>query len=235
MNRMDRVPTEVERMGERYARRRPGGLYNSLRPEVLRASQERDRTIASMLTGMASKPEGELRLLEVGCGSGSNLVKLLALGFNPDNLVGNELLPERVSQARRNLPAGTTVLPGDATALELPVGSFDIVYCSLVFSSILDDAFQERLASTMWKWVAPGGAVLWYDFVYDNPSNLDVRGVPVSRIRDLFPDAKPTVRRVTLAPPISRRVCRTWAGAYGLFNLLPLLRTHVVCWLAKPR
>ena len=235
MNQMDQVPTEVERMGERYARRRPGDLYHALRPEVLRASQELDRAIAVMLMRMASKPVSELRLLEVGCGSGSNLTKLLALGFNPDNLVANELLPERVSQARRNLPAGTTVLPGDATALELPAGGFDIVYCSLVFSSILDDAFQERLASAMWKWVAPGGAVLWYDFIYNNPSNKDVRGVPVRRIRELFPDAQAAVRRVTLAPPISRRVCRAWGGAYGLFNALPLLRSHVLCWLAKPR
>jgi SAM-dependent methyltransferase len=232
---MDRIPTEAERVSERYARRRPGDLYHVLRPEVLRASQELDRAIAGMLAHLAKRPAHELRLLEVGCGSGSNLTKLLALGLDPDNMVANELLPERVSKARHNLPAAVTILPGDATVLDLPAARFDIVYCSLVFSSILDDAFQARLAASMWNWVAPGGAVLWYDFIYNNPSNKDVRGMPVRRIRQLFPDAQFTVRRVTLAPPISRRVCRVWAGAYGLFNALPLLRSHVLCWLAKPR
>jgi len=228
-------PSEVEKMGERYARRRPGDRYYVLRPEVLRASQELDRAIAALLTRLAPRPVHELRLLEAGCGSGSNLTKLMALGFDPANLVANELLPERVSSARRNLPAVTSVIPGDATALDLPAGSFDIVFSSLVFSSILDDGFQARLASRLWDLVAPGGAVLWYDFTYNNPSNRDVRGVTLQRVRELFPQAGITARRVTLAPPISRTVCRVWAGAYGLFNALPLLRTHVLCWLAKPR
>jgi SAM-dependent methyltransferase len=177
----------------------------------------------------------DLRLLEVGCGSGSNLTRLLTLGFEPGNLFANELLPERVSQARHNLPAAVTILPGDAAALEIAPASFDIVYCSLVFSSILEDEFQARLAARMWEWVAPGGAVLWYDFVYDNPTNKDVRGVPMRRVRELFPGARSTHQRVTLAPPISRRVCRMWPGAYGLLNAVPLLRTHVLCWLEKPR
>jgi hypothetical protein len=108
-----------------------------------------------------------------------------------------------------------------------------VVLQSLVFSSILDDAFQAALARRMWQLVRPGGGVLWYDFVYDNPANPDVRGVPVRRVRELFPEAAIVIRRVTLAPPISRRVCRIHPAAYGVFNALPFLRTHVLCWLSK--
>jgi SAM-dependent methyltransferase len=222
-------------MGARYARRQSGDLYSMLRPEVQRSSQELERAIVSMLTRHRSTPLRDLRLLEAGCGSGSNLTMFIRLGFDPARLAGNELLPERAAQARRNLPAVTSVLEGDAAALDIPAGSFDILYCSLVFSSILDDAFQQRLASRLWELVAPGGAFLWYDFVYDNPANKDVRGVPLRRVRALFPDARMSYRRVTLAPPISRRVCRIWPGAYHVFNALPFLRTHVLCWLEKPR
>ncbi len=206
-----------------------------LRPEVQRSSQELERAIAAMLTRYVFKPVRDLRLLEAGCGSGNNLTMFIRLGFDPAKLVGNELLPERVAQARRNLPAITQVLEGDAAALDVPSGSFDILYCSLVFSSILDDAFQQRLASRLWELVAPGGAFLWYDFVYDNPANKDVRGVPLRRIHELFPAARSRCRRVTLAPPISRRICRIWPGAYHVFNAVPFLRTHVLCWLEKPR
>ncbi len=230
---MDPTTSEIDRVGERYARRRPGDLYHVLRPEVLRAAQELDRAYASFLTRLAPKPVRELRLLEAGCGSGSNLTRFQSLGFDPGNLVANELLPERIVQARRNLPAVTAVVPGDATELDFPPGSFDIVFASLVFSSILDDGFQARLASRLWDLIAPGGAFLWYDFTYDNPSNADVRGVPMRRVRELFPAADITSRRVTLAPPISRRVCRLFPGAYQLFNFFPFLRTHVVCWLRK--
>jgi hypothetical protein len=73
--------------------------------------------------------------------------------------------------------------------------------------------------------------VLWSDFTYNNPNNPDVRGVPVNRIRELFPNGKLMVRRVTLAPPIARRVCRIHPALYSLFNVFPFLRTHVLCWI----
>ena len=63
----------------------------------------------------------------------------------------------------------------------------------------------QRLADRMWHWVRPGGAVLWYDFAVDNPRNQHVRGVPMARVRALFPEATVQARRVTLAPPLVRR------------------------------
>ena len=230
---MSQVPSEIEQIDQRYARRRPGNLYSMLRPEVHRSAQEVERAIVALLSRHVLRPIHELRLLEAGCGSGSNLTMFIRLGFDPGRLVANELLPERVAQARRNLPAVVTVVEGDAATLDFPPGSFDIVFCSLVFSSVLSDEYQARLAARLWELVAPGGAMLWYDFTYDNPANRDVRGMPLRRVRELFPHAEVTARRVTLAPPISRRVCRWFPAAYHAFNLFPFLRTHVVCWLKK--
>ena len=113
-------------------------------------------------------------------------------------------------------------------------GSQHIVWQSTVFSSLLDDGFQQQLAAAMWRWVAPGGGVLWYDFTVNNPRNPDVRGVPLARLRQLFPQATLSHRRVTLAPPLARPLCRLHPGLYPLANALPLLRTHVLAWLAKP-
>jgi SAM-dependent methyltransferase len=175
-----------------------------------------------------------LRLLEVGCGAGGNLLELLRLGFLPEHLTGIELLPERYAQAHHVLPAALMLHMGDALRIDLPAASQDIVFVSTVFSSLLDEAFQQQLAKAMWRWAKPGGGVLWYDFTVDNPRNPDVRGVPLSRIRTLFPEAIVQARRVTLAPPIARAVTRVHPGLYTLFNTLPLLRTHVLCWLAKP-
>jgi hypothetical protein len=72
---------------------------------------------------------------------------------------------------------------GDATLADIAPASQDLVLQSTVFSSLLDDAFQQRLADAMWRWLKPGGAVVWYDFTVDNPRNRDVRGVPVARMR----------------------------------------------------
>lgn len=157
----------------------------------------------------------------------------MRLGFNAQNLVGNELLSDRITLARHSLPEAITLYEGDATQLELGDKSFDVVYQSTVFSSLLDDRFQEQLANRMWDWVRPGGGVLWYDFTFDNPNNPDVRGVPLKRIRELFPSGGIDSHRVTLAPPISRRCCKVNPALYHAFNAFPFLRTHLLCWIGK--
>jgi SAM-dependent methyltransferase len=199
------------------------------------STHERERAI---LGGLAARLRGrrldELQLLEVGCGTGANLLGFLRMGFAPEKLCGLELLHERIVQAGRMLPSAVRLLEGDALQAPVAEGSQDIVFQSVVFSSLLDDAFQAALAARMWNWVRPGGAVLWYDFTYDNPRNPDVRGVGLQRIRGLFPGATLRYRRLTLAPPISRLLCRRVPWVYPLANAIPFLRTHVLCWLEKP-
>jgi len=156
------------------------------------------------------------------------------MGFMPEHLIGLELLPDRVARARHVLPISVEVHAGDALAAPIGPASQDIVYQSVVFSSLLDPAFQQRMADAMWTWARPGGGVLWYDFVYDNPSNRDVRGIPLQRVRQLFPHGRITARRVTLAPPLARRVCRIHPSLYTTLNVVPLLRTHLLCWIQKP-
>ncbi len=232
---MERDPAdETAAIAERYARRDAGDRYDPLRPEVWQAQHERQRALIPLLRRHVARPLAGLDVLEVGCGHGDNLLELLRLGFDPARLVGNELLPERAAAARRRLPAATALLEGDALQLPLADASLDIVLQSTVFSSILDDAFQQRLAARMWQWLRPGGAVLWYDFTVDNPRNRDVRGVPPAQVRALFPAGRIDARRVTLAPPIARRVVRLHPQAWRLFNALPLLRTHLLAWIEKP-
>ena len=222
-------------MAERYARRQATDRYSPLRPEVNRLLQERQRALLRLFARAGVEAVDALRLTEVGCGSGGNLLELLHLGFAPAHLQGIELLPERFAQAQERLPAAVRLLPGDATVADVPPASQDLVLQSTVFSSLLDDAFQQHLADVMWTWLRPGGAVIWYDFTVDNPRNADVRGVSVARIRQLFPRGQLTAQRVTLAPPLARVACRVHPWLHDALNLLPLLRTHVLAWVAKPR
>lgn len=225
---------EPRAIADRYARRTDDGRYSLLRPEVWQTVQERQRAMLRLFARLGWTTLADKRLLEVGCGSGGNLLELLRLGFGPAHLTGVELLPERAARAREVLPQVLAVHSGDALALDLPQASMDVVFVSTVFSSLLDDGFQQRLADAMWRWVAPGGGVLWYDFTVDNPRNPDVRGVPLARIARLFPHGRIQARRVTLAPPLARRVVHVHPSLYTVFNAVPLLRTHVLAWIAKP-
>lgn len=233
----DAHDTELARVAERYARRAarlPVDRYSLLRPEVWQMLHERQRVICQGLAARGWQPAA-LRVTEVGCGGGGNLMDWLRLGALPAHLTGCELLPERLAEARAHLPAGVRLASGDAAALDIAPQSQDLVMQATVFSSLLDDAVQQHLADAMWRWLRPGGVVLWYDFAVDNPRNPDVRGVPLARVRALFPQAAGfEVHRVTLAPPIARRVCALHPALYTLFNALPLLRTHRLVWITKP-
>lgn len=226
---------ELNEISARYERRKniTTDRYARLNPAVNAAVQERQAALVRLFMQQGVRDLSGCKVLEVGCGSGGNLLELLQFGAAPENLVGNELLPDRLDAARARLPQAVALYPGDASQLPLPDASFDIVYQSTVFSSILDDGLQAALAHKMWRLVRPGGAVLWFDFTFDNPRNPDVRGVKVTRIRELFPQGKLTARRVTLAPPIARRVVPVQPALYGLFNALPFLRTHVLVWIKK--
>lgn len=228
------VEHEAEAVVERYARRKDMGRYSMLRPEVWQAVQERQRAMLALFAQAGLRDLSSLRLLEVGCGAGGNLLELLRLGFAPQHLGGIELLPERLAQARAVLPEGVALQGGDALQAPVAARSLDIVFVSTVFSSLLDPAYQQRLAEAMWGWLKPGGAVLWYDFTVDNPRNADVRGVPLSRVRALFPQGQVRHRRVTLAPPLARALVRVHPALYRPVNALPWLRTHLLAWVGKP-
>jgi SAM-dependent methyltransferase len=204
-----------------------------LDPYVTSVRQERERALIRWARSWDWTPASALRVLEIGCGSGDTLLDLVRIGFEPRNLMGIELRPEQAARARQRLPAEVLIVTGDAARVELQDRSFDAVLQFTVFNSILDGDFQERLARRMWNLARPGGGILWYDLVRDDPRNPEVRGVPLERIRRLFPGAKLRRWSVTLAPQIGRRLCRISPALYPVADPFPFLKTHVLCWIQK--
>jgi SAM-dependent methyltransferase len=141
------------------------------------------------------------------------------------NLAGVDIDQARCAHAQERL-RGADIRSGDGRTLDWPDGSFDLVLQSTVFTSILDAELKRTLAAEMTRVLAPGGAVLWYDFFRDNPRNRDVRGVGRPEIEALFPGFDVSLSRVTLAPPLSRRIAPlTWTGAQ-LLEWCRVLNTH---------
>jgi SAM-dependent methyltransferase len=191
---------------------------------------ERQRALAAVL------PPARLaaaRLLDVGCGDGDVLAGLVALGARPERVLGIDLLPDEIARARLRHPRLRLEI-GNAEALALPDGAFDLACCFTVFTSILDAGMAARVAAEIDRVLAPGGAVVWYDFRVDNPANPHVRGVGRRAIRALFPAYLLHLRSVTVLPPLARRLGRATPWAYPVLARIPLLRTHLVGLLRKP-
>jgi hypothetical protein len=89
----------------------------------------------------------------------------------------------------------------------------------------------------MLRVLAPGGAILWYDFFVDNPSNPHVRGVRRREIEALFPGCRVSLRRATLAPPLARRIVPVSWNLAALLESLRVLDTHYFGMIrrGKPR
>lgn len=230
---------ELNQVQERYARRGIAGVvsrYDPLMTVNLCFRQEKERAVSALLNQwLAGRHLGDLDILEIGCGSGDNLLQLIQWGADPARMIANELLPDRVALARARLPQSVSIMPGDASKLDLPPASLDMIVQSTVFSSILDKGLRQRVVDHTWDLVRPGGAYLWYDFTYDNPKNRDVRGIRYSEVSELFPaDALIEHRRITLAPPLARKVAPLGRHIYNALASLKVLNTHVAAMIWKP-
>lgn len=218
-----------------------------LHPATARMLAERQVVMWDLLAGIGWRRDhlARLRVLEVGCGDGGNLLDLLRGGFEPALVTGVELLADRAALARERLPATCRVLQGDlvelvdhstpAHGLRLHTGSHDLVLLFTVLSSVLDETARERLAAAAWACVAPGGALLVYDFTVDNPRNPDVRGVKPAGLVRWWPDAARIVqRRLTLAPPLARSLGRAARWFYAPLAAIPWLCLHRMVMVVKP-
>jgi ubiquinone/menaquinone biosynthesis C-methylase UbiE len=228
---MNLVDQEAVLVKERYGRRVNTGLYDNLGKYFFYnfyLKTEKELRISTVLRNIFGKVE-DLKILEIGAGSGSNLLLFKKLGSAWENLFANELLEEKQLVLKENLP-NSTIHIGDALSLNYSE-EFDVVYQSTVFSSILNIQVKQQLADHMVKMLKPGGVIIWYDFKFNNPRNKDVKGVNKKEVLRLFSKAqKIDFYPVTIAPPIGRRIGKL----YPIINFLfPFLRSHYIAVIKK--
>lgn len=236
---MSGVPSlEVEnaRVRSVYARRdarRDAALYSHFNPANLFRIQECERRMLGLLASHGLSNLAPLRILEVGCGSGFWIRQLILWGAKPENISGVDLLPARIAEARRLCPSGVVLECHNAQQLGFSEGSFDLVIASTVFSSILDSALRAEVAGEILRVLRPSGAILWYDFFRDNPSNHDVKGVRKEEIKGLFPGCRLHAQRATLAPPLARRLAGFSWNVCRALNAMSILNTHYLALIVR--
>ncbi len=222
----DRASAEEARIRAAYARRGGAWRYDWGNPAYVFMMHDVERRVLAALRRSRLWPLGARRILDVGCGTGYWLQRLIAWGAQPQHAAGIDLLRDRVCKAARLCPRQIGLSCGSALALPFRSASFDLVTQFMVFTSILDADVRRCVAEEMVRVLTPEGVILWYDFCVPNPRNPDIRPVKAAEIRRLFPGCSVELDRVTLAPPVARLVAPLSWTLCLLLNLVPPLRTH---------
>lgn len=217
-----------------YSRRPDAKLvYPITRNDIITRNHQREKAVLQYLHKFQPTDFSKFSLLEIGCGHGNDLLNFLRIGFSPINLYGNELLLDRYLRAKSLLPSKVKLFNCDACDLDFDDNSFDFIYQSMVFSSILDNQHRRKLARFLYNILKPGGTLIWYDFFYDNPYNKNVKGMNKKIIKELFPICSLNFKKITLAPPISRFFSNSSITFHSFLHSITFLRTHYFVTITK--
>lgn len=226
---------DIQRLREEYTRRAQSvgvnDRYASTNPAYQWMMATRHQAIIELLDHFQRKDLSQLRILEMGCGSGGVLQEFISLGAEPSNLYGVDLLFDRLRVASCSLPA-CSYTTANGQQLPLPADSFDLVLQFTAFSSILDPSTKLSMAAEMVRVLKSGGGILWYDFVW-NPLNRQTDGIPLSQVKKLFPGMQITSRRITLAPPLTRILLPRFQSIAKELTKFWFLNSHLLIWIQK--
>ena len=225
---MDNPGNEADRLRAAIGRRGPVEARLGQNPGQAAIVAERDRAIERLIEAGGV---GGGRLLDIGCGDGAMLGHLIQARIVADG-EGVDLLPERIERARAARPE-IRFQVADAARLPFPASSFDAVLAMTVFSSVPMSA-RGAVAAEIARVVRPGGVFIWYDLRRRSPSNPDVRPFATVDVEGLFPGWDVDARRVTVAPPLARKLGRLASAVYPLLTRVTVLLTHEAGLARKP-
>ena len=226
---------DIERLKKEYERRDQENVdiitYSHLSPSYNFYITQLNKSLNHLFHQEESSTVKNRKILEIGCGSGGVLQNFLKFGVHEDSMFGVDLLFRRLLTAKSVLQQAKFI-NSDAQYLPFPGDLFDCVLQFTAFSSILNMNIKMNMASEMLRVTKEDGAIIWYDFWW-NPTNPQTEGIKPAEIRKLFPECNFIFRKITLAPPIARKVVPlSWPFAL-LLESLKIFNSHYLVLIKK--
>jgi len=177
------------------------------------------------------------KVCDIGCGSGSLLSKLTHIGFNPQNLTGIDISPERIADGNMKYP-NISLQCGDAQKLPFSTCSYDLTCESTMFVQITDERMSIEIAKEMIRVTKVGGFILLRDWRYGKFWDNSYLACCKKRVSQMFQVGTSTVLlgtyRGAIIPPLGRFLSKNLPASYFLVSsLFPASVGEVVYLLRK--
>ena len=134
------------------------------------------------------KETSEIKLLDIGCGSGGMIEYFITKGFQSANCYGVDLSVTRISKAKQQFPE-VNFICGDALDQHFTTLQFDLI-TSFDLYSHFTTAEQIILGlQNVYKSLAENGSFLWYDIYskdhFKAPTNSESWGFNLQQMKEL--------------------------------------------------
>jgi ubiquinone/menaquinone biosynthesis C-methylase UbiE len=206
-----------------------------LNPGYVYRIQELERTVLRALVKTGHSKLENLKVLDIGCGTGHWLREFAKWGSAPENLCGVDLIEERLAAGRRMSPAGISFELANATELDCPDRIVDVVMLFGSMCLVFDEWVRQKIASEAIRVLRNDGVILWCDFRYKPPGNHDVRPIGKRQLRALFPRMRIEAHPIHPLPPLLRKVGPYAPFICDLLGMVPFIRTHYFATIRKPQ
>jgi SAM-dependent methyltransferase len=201
------IDKEVERIRERYSHydrdAETRARWSPFSEEEVAHRNQQYWALAALFRRIGRLALANLKILDVGCGSGRMVRACLDLGAAPQNVIGVDLQPNRIEEARRLSPHMDFRVT-NGTDLDFPDHAFDLVMQFVVFSSIFAADLRKRLGSEMLRVLRPGGYVFWWDCI----KTVQGEGAQALVPQELFPGMAAASLPLALSPKPSQCIAR---------------------------
>jgi len=176
-------------------------------------------------------------ILDIGCGSCSDLISLVTLGFNQENLFGIDIEKSNIDFCKKNYPL-LNLSSQDASKLNFQDDFFDLTFESTLFVQLTCKDLSQKIANEMLRITKKNGHLIIFDWRYGKLNNPKFSACNKKRIQKIFKVNQSTklisIQKGMLIPPVGRFLSSKFNPSYFMVaNLFPFLVGQVGYILKK--
>ena len=221
---------------EDHINNRNDNIDNLLNKDVLFQYLARKKCFVNSISKL-SLDRNLSKIIDIGCGSCSDLINLVSFGFDQKNLYGVDINNSDINFGEINYP-NLNLSNQNATVLNYEDNFFDLTMESTMFVQLSNRNVSKKIAEEMVRITKKKGYILLIDWRYGKLNNSKFVALSKKRVIEIFKVNKSTqlisIVPGMLIPPLGRFFSKNFSCLYFLVaKIFPFLVGQVGYILKK--